>query len=46
MLGMCHLVMGSPDTASAIMRTGLALERARNAQSDLCGSLMKRISLI
>lgn len=46
MLGVCHLVMGNPETASAIWRTGLALERARNPQSDLCGMLMKRISLV
>jgi hypothetical protein len=46
MLGVCHLVLGNEDTASAIMRAGLALERQRNPQSDLCGSLMKRISLI
>lgn len=46
MLGVCHLVLGNPETASAIFRAGLAIERARNPQSDLCGSLMKRISLI
>ena len=46
MLGVCHLVLGNEDTASAIMRAGLALERQRNSGSDLCGSLMKRISLI
>jgi len=46
MLGVCHLVMGNPETASAIWRAGLALERARNPQSDLCGMLMKRISLV
>lgn len=46
MLGICHVVLGNPDTASAIFRAGLALERARNPQSDLCGSLMKHISLI
>lgn len=46
LLGVCHLVLGNPETASAILRAGLALERARNPQSDLCGSLMKRISLI
>jgi hypothetical protein len=46
MLGVCHLVLGNEDTASAIMRAGLAIERARNSGSDLCGSLMKRISLI
>ncbi len=46
MLGICHLVLGNQETASAIFRAGLALERQRNPQSDLCGSLMKRISLI
>ncbi len=46
MLGICHLVMGNPDTASTIMRAGLALERQRDPGSDVCGSLMKRISLI
>lgn len=46
MLGVCLIVMGNEDSASAIMRAGLALERQRNPQSDLCGSLMKRISLI
>lgn len=46
MLGVCHLVMGNSDSASSIFRAGLALERQRNPQSDLCGSLMKRISLI
>lgn len=46
MLGVCHLVLGNPETASAILRAGLAMERARNPQSDLCGSLMKRVSLI
>ncbi len=46
MLGVCHVVLGNSETASAIFRAGLALERARNPQSDLCGSLMKRISLI
>ena len=46
MLGVCHLVLGNPESASAILRAGLAIERSRNPQSDLCGSLMKRISLI
>lgn len=46
MLGVCHLVLGNQDSASAIFRAGLAMERQRNPQSDLCGSLMKRISLI
>lgn len=46
MLGVCHLVLGNMDSASAIFRAGLAMERQRNPQSDLCGMLMKRISLI
>lgn len=46
MLGICHVVLGNEDSASAIFRAGLALERARNPQSDLCGALMKRISFL
>jgi hypothetical protein len=46
MLGICHLVVGNEASASTIFRAGLALERERNPQSDLCGELMKRISLI
>ncbi len=46
LLGVCHVLLGDEPLASTIMREGLRLERARNAQSDLCGSLMKRISLI
>lgn len=46
MLGVCHLVIGNESSASSIFRAGLAIERTRNPQSDLCGSLMKRISLI
>jgi hypothetical protein len=46
MLGICHLVISNSESASAIFRAGLAIERERNPQSDLCGALMKRISLI
>ncbi len=46
MLGMCHVVLGNEDSASTIFRAGLALERDRNPGSDLCGELMKRISMI
>ena len=46
MLGMCHELVGNEESASAIFRAGLAIERERNPQSDLCGSLMKRVSLI
>lgn len=46
MLGVCHLILGNADSASAIFRAGLSLERERNPSSDLCGELMKRISMI
>jgi hypothetical protein len=46
MLGVCHYIIGNADSASAIFRAGLAIERSRNPSSDLCGELMKRISLI
>jgi hypothetical protein len=46
MLGVCHLVLGNAESASRILRAGLTIERERNPSSDLCGELMKRISLI
>ncbi|MDI1430056.1 MULTISPECIES: hypothetical protein [Polyangium] len=46
MLGICHVLLGNLEAARAIFRAGLAIERQRNPQSDLCGSLMKRFSLI
>jgi hypothetical protein len=46
MLGMCHLVVGESEPANALFRAGLAIERERDAQSDLCGALMKRISML
>ena len=46
MLGMCHELLGNEQSASTIFRAGLAIERQRNPQSDLCGALMKRVSLI
>jgi hypothetical protein len=46
MLGICHVVLGNEESASVIFRAGLALERERNPSSDLCGELMKRISLL
>lgn len=46
LLGVCHLKLGHDQAASAIFRAGLAIERERNASSDLCGELMKRISMI
>jgi hypothetical protein len=46
MLGMCHVATGDEKTAAVVFRAGLALERERNAQSDLCGALMKRVSML
>ena len=46
LLGICHLAVGNPESASDIFKAGLTIERARNPSSDLCGQLMKRISLI
>jgi hypothetical protein len=46
LLGICHVVVGDEATASAIFRAGLAIERERSPQSDLCGSLMKRVSML
>jgi hypothetical protein len=46
MLGMCHVAVGNEQGAGAVFRAGLAIERERNAQSDLCGALMKRISML
>lgn len=46
MLGVCHLLVGNEAAASNMFRQGLTLERERNAQSDLCGRLMTRVSQI
>ncbi|WP_437732029.1 hypothetical protein [Sorangium sp. So ce1335] len=46
LLGLCHMVLGNLESADKIFRAGLAIERERNPQSDLCGTLMKRISLL
>jgi hypothetical protein len=46
MLGMCHVVVGNEAGAAAVFRAGLTIERERNAQSDLCGALMKRVSML
>ncbi len=46
MLGMCHVAVGNEQGAGTVFRAGLALERERNVQSDLCGQLMKRISML
>jgi hypothetical protein len=46
MLGVCHVLLDDPATASGIIREGLRLERERNPQSDLCGRLMTRLSAL
>ena len=46
MLGMCHVAVGNEAGAGTVFRAGLAIERERNAQSDLCGAFMKRISML
>jgi hypothetical protein len=46
MLGMCHVAVGNEEGASSVFRAGLALERERSAQSDLCGAFMRRISML
>lgn len=46
MLGMCQVAVGDEAAAGETFRAGLAIERDRNLQSDLCGALMKRISML
>ncbi len=45
-LGICQLVAGNEKEAGELFRTGLRIERERNAQSDLCGSLMKWVAAV
>lgn len=46
LLGICYVVLGDEPKAGAIFRAGLELERARDPQSKLCGTLMKRVSMV
>ena len=46
MLGMCHVAIGNEQGAGVVFRAALAIEREHNAQSDLCGALMKRVSML
>ncbi|MFO0678346.1 MAG: hypothetical protein U0169_17545 [Polyangiaceae bacterium] len=46
MLGMCHVILGNEANASNVFKAGLAIERAKSPGSDLCGALMRRISLL
>lgn len=45
-LGICCLVSGDEARAGELFRTGLKLEREKNPQSDLCGSLMKWVAAV
>jgi hypothetical protein len=46
LLGVCHVVLGNEESASNIFKAALAIERERDAASPLCGSLMKRVSML
>lgn len=46
LLGICHVVVGDETAAMAVFKAGLAIERERSPQSDLCGALMKRVSML
>lgn len=46
LLGLCHVVLGDEASAAAVFRAGLDLERTRDPQSKLCGTLMKRVSMV
>ena len=44
MLGTCQLLTGDEAGAATTLRAGLDRERARSAESDLCGRLMKLLA--
>ncbi len=46
LLGICHVVIGEDARAGELFRTGLKLERDRDPQSNLCGSLMKWVAAV
>jgi hypothetical protein len=46
LLGVTHLFLGDEKAATAAFQAGLDVERARNPQSDLIASLMRRVSQI
>jgi hypothetical protein len=46
MLGLCQARTGDNDGALVTFKAGLDLERARDAQSDLCGRLMKWVASV
>lgn len=46
LLGLAHQRLGNEEAASNIYKAGLALERQKNAASDLCGRLMNRMAAL
>lgn len=44
LLGVAHLYLGDTKAASAAFQAGLDIERARNPQSELIATLMRRVS--
>jgi len=44
MLGMAYVASDEPDKGGEMFKKALELERARNPASDLCGTLMRRVS--
>jgi hypothetical protein len=46
MLGMCRVVLGQEEAAMGVFKAALQIERARSPGSDLCGALMRRVSLL
>ncbi len=44
LLGICQIMLGDPEAANLLFRAGLTIERERDASSNLCGSLMKRVA--
>ena len=46
LLGICHVVVGNEAAAANIFRNALQIERERDPQSTLCGSLMKWVSAV
>ncbi len=46
LLGVAHVLLGDLTAATAAFQAGLDRERERNPQSDLCSSLLRRLSAI
>ena len=46
LLGLCHVRAGDEPAARVAFQKGLDLERARNPQSPLCGTLMKWVASV